>query len=1038
MASNDPMHSDDQQPSFQMDRNLASTVFAEDDAFVRDFFRPLVSESAGSFGRFQIRDRLGQGTFGTVYRAVDTVLRREVAIKLPSDRYAWSDDELSRFYQEAMLAADLNHLAIIRVFDCGKFSEGKPYICMEFCPGHSLSHWLSDPESGIQDHRTSAKLVALMAEAVQHAHEKGIVHCDLKPQNTLLEPQNRMGIPPDIAVKLKNGWFIPRICDFGLARFVARESLTSSTGGTPAYMAPEQWRGQVAPSVDIFALGVILFQLLTNELPYPSVKRGDAIHERQKLPLLRMKHHRIPSDLTAICLACLKFDAEERYRSANELQKDLQRFLNDEPISVRRAGPIQAGVRFAKRHRIAAVLLVTVALGLAGTLWQWWLLRTETRNHITTLSARLADVEPEAILPVVRELRQYGQEHADVVEILERALPAEKGGLRGDIRRRIARMTITLTTRLANDAAPTVIESLSLGPRELVAIQELIREMQLSDSVRESMARSLREHLDANRAAARGAEWLATVAQLRALSSGQDGAEVSERAIADALVTQDLSLVNAWAGAFDPSPEMSSRLFEIATDQQQPLQSQYFATMMLIEYAALGSDVDLVELFLSVGPDKFSFFHASLTQPSDRQQLLDRLMREAGHAEPSTTDDDRAAKRRANALAAMAVLGDTDVLWKALREPKDFSAHGYLIDCMAPIRIPPELIVRRLAVEDNSDAIYALLLGLGGFDKSELHPDALSAALQYARSAYATSVVASVHSAVRSLMTRWNEPLPEVSRTRDEAIIRLNVRLKSITDATWYDNSIGQAMVALESRSHCLFNDRGQIPYSFAIAATETTKSEFAEFLNFQARNQSQSNDQSLFELFKQREAKNNTADAPNAPQGFVNWDEAARFCNWLSERESLDPCYEEHEENGQRRMVARADHLLRNGYRLPTSLEWQYACGVNRPTRRFFGNSESLFAKYAWCAVNVRDARLQPVAQLRPNPVGLFDMYGNVTEWSDDGVDADTRRIRGGAVGDWPVRMTTKRNDNNMASTDQPQYVSGFRVACTLISPAE
>lgn len=313
-----------------------------------------------TIGRFQLLQQLGVGAFGSVWRARDPDLDRDVAIKIPrKDQLTRAESEL--FLREARSAAQLRHPHIVQVHEVGRDSD-RVYIVSDLVEGVTLADRLT---AGRLSFRESAELIKKLAEALAVAHDANIIHRDMKPSNVLLDELGE-----------------PHITDFGLAKRDAGEITMTVEGrvlGTPAYMPPEQARGDRQATdarSDVYSLGVILFELLTGEKPFrgsTNMLLHQVIHDEPPKP--RRLHSAIPRDLETICLKCLEKAPASRYQSAGALANDLGRFLTNDAIRARPIGAAERARRWVLKNRrvaaLAAAVVASLLFGLATTSWQW-------------------------------------------------------------------------------------------------------------------------------------------------------------------------------------------------------------------------------------------------------------------------------------------------------------------------------------------------------------------------------------------------------------------------------------------------------------------------------------------------------------------------------------------------------------------------------------------------------------------------------------------------------------------------------------------
>ena len=328
-----------------------------------------------NLGDYDLLEEIGRGGQGVVYRARQRSLNRIVAVKVVRTGHWASPAHLKRFRLEAETAANLDNPNIVPIYEVGEH-EGSCYFSMKFIEGGPLDELFKGKPMAI---RPAAELIAKLSRAVHYAHERGILHRDIKPGNILLDRTGE-----------------PQLTDFGLARLTETESTmtrTIETLGTPSYMAPEQALGNPAGTgltspTDIYGLGAVLYHLLTGHPPFAGGTTYDTI--RLLLETEPRSPHfwnpKIDRDLTTICLKCLEKDQQRRYPSALALAEDLERWLKHEPIRARHIGVLGRGRKWVRRNPTAAGLIASLMALAAVIGWSVWKSDVLTPTAVTGIA----------------------------------------------------------------------------------------------------------------------------------------------------------------------------------------------------------------------------------------------------------------------------------------------------------------------------------------------------------------------------------------------------------------------------------------------------------------------------------------------------------------------------------------------------------------------------------------------------------------------------------------------------------------------------
>ena len=301
---------------------------------------PAPGAPGASFHDHELLSEIARGGMGVVYRARQISLDRLVALKMILSGHLAGEAEIKRFHKEAEAVASLDHPNIVTLYQVGEH-EGQHYFTMRLVEGPSLARKVETGGWKLDDVREAARLLSKVAHAIHYAHQQGILHRDLKPANILLDPQGE-----------------PHVTDFGIARQTRKDSSLTAEGavlGTPSFMAPEQAAGktkELSPAADIYSLGAILYYLLTGRPPFVAETPLDTLVQvlEGEVVLPRAVNAKVPPDLQEICIRCLDKSPEHRYASAAALADDLDRFLRDEPVAIRRAGLLPSLLQWSRRQ----------------------------------------------------------------------------------------------------------------------------------------------------------------------------------------------------------------------------------------------------------------------------------------------------------------------------------------------------------------------------------------------------------------------------------------------------------------------------------------------------------------------------------------------------------------------------------------------------------------------------------------------------------------------------------------------------------------
>lgn len=1003
-----------------------------------------------SDGRYRLAGEIARGGMGAILKGRDTDLGRDLAIKVLLDSHKDRPEVIQRFIEEAQIGGQLQHPGIAPVYELGQFSDKRPFFAMKLVKGETMSKLLADREDSASDRGKLLGIFEHVCQTMAYAHSRGVIHRDLKPANIMVGAFGEVQVMDwGLAKVLSDGGVADekkahdkqqyqsniQTLRSGLGSDVpdAVDSVGSQTQmgsvmGTLAYMPPEQALGEIDSldeRADVFGLGAILCKILTGQPPYVGVD-GTSIYRlasRGKLDdaFARLEACGADIDLIGLTKHCLKLEPNERPRDASEVAGRVTGYLESVETKLReteqqRAVATARAEEERKRRRVQLALVASVlmmlALGGAG----WMYLEKRSADQQRELAARKQEEQNDAEATRLVE----GLLQADTLQVktIIGNLADYRKYAKDDLSKALAESPDDSNAKL-HTALAMLSEDESVLPflKQRLLTVTPIQFGTVSDLLAEHKSNLVADYWqivdDSSKTPVARFQAACALASYDAENEHWQDAKFVEF-VSGHLVDVLPSELLPWRNALRPvKAHLTAPLATIYRDSNKDVQVRGFATDTLADYFSDDAD-GLFDLLADANEKQFGTMFGKLVTHRERAVEL-------GNAEVARTpaeDANEAAKeslaiRQANAAVMLLRANAAGQVWPRLKHSSDPRVRSKIIHWLSPRGGNAATIISRYKQESDITIKRALLLCLGEFKLSDAEKQPL---IETLLTVYRNDPDAGLHAAAEWLLMQWQQgdkiaAVDKVLQQEEEQLAANND-----TQRQWYINGQGQTFVIVDADEFQMGSpdwEQGSVPSEqlhrqkidrrFAISTKEVTKGQWREFyasvkINVWAVDQ------------EQLKPYIRTDDSPMVA---LTWYEVTHYCNWLSEQEQIPEeqwCYEKNEENEYGPGMKAKDKFWElSGYRLPTEAEWEFACRAGASTSRYYGVTETLLPNYAWYQVN-GDDHTWPVASLKPNDLGLFDMQGNAFEWV---YDVFTDYVSGSTDADADMPTTTAVSDS-------------------------
>ena len=888
--------------------------------------------------RYRVIKQLGEGSFGRVFLARDEKLDRLVAIKVAKKTFK-DTERLKSFFDEARILASLDHPHIVPVYDVGSSEVEGVFFISKFIDGVSLAQKIKQGGCSLDD---AIARVLMVSKALGHAHEKGLVHRDVKPDNILLD---QLGSA--------------HVADFGLALKVDFSNKQTEFTGTPAYMSPEQAGGignLVDQRSDIFSLGVVFYELLCGERPFQGSNIAEIIDSVIKADFILPSkiNPNIPQAIEQICCKALCKNKENRYGSANEFSADLKSYLDSCNQSL---NPKKLNVNY----KLVASLLCSCAIFLCLTAW------LIHRGYETDLNGKAKALVAGVFLAEGKSL-EIALAKSD--EFISRTSLVYHQELASMDKSDPKRMKALLGLDCGNPDLDRELCDLMLKASvpDFLVIRKRLEPSKhlLIEGVEQKFKKA-----DADELLRLGGTISFWVPDHPILDSYLPQ-------IADKLLVQNKLFLVEWSEVFwSVKDKLYPMLISRIKNNEIESVQRDFATGLCCELSR-GDSAQLFDLMEVSSPQNARAILAKMIPLKEEVLQLAKSIRASKLEMGGFARNLKFQDRRGIAAALQISLGD-EAGFSVFSASSDPTAKSKCQLMLGQLNVSPAMVVEKINSTSDSSSKSAMVLALGDLDLDSVDMETKSKWKSEFLTVYQNSPDAGLHGALDWLLRkRW-------SMGKECDLVCESLKSKTVPGNKWLVNSMGQTFVILDGPMK--FQIGSPIDEPLRYEAERIHQRAIARSI-FVAQKEVTLND--FLALIPQHRYIEKYSKTPDSAMICISWYDSARYCNLLTEKEfGASECVYLPNDQGlyEEGMRIVDEPLKKKGYRMPTEAEFEFFHRAGSLAMFNHGSDFRLTDRFSFYVANSKD-QVWPVGSLRPNEFGLFDTGGNVFEWCLESYD--------------------------------------------------